>query len=205
MVPGIFVMSEGQRTHQPPARFGRNGVSPRHDQAAQLAMCLRSTALGEQILRLKGPLRQRGQGAAQTGHRRLNIHGAAQAELGGGAHEARLIGEKRPRRDVDVAPLSLDGLRQDLAILKSHNGRIDRDIAPGGSRTALNRRVDLAIHKPDRIGGLHRDITPAGLAGLRRHGTILAKELRTGVDRHVSSIGRPRVTRGNGRTDAEGD
>lgn len=205
MLPGIFIMSKCQRTHQPPARLGRNGVPPRHNKAAELAMCLRGTALGDQILRLKWSLGQSGQGAAQTGHRRLNIHGAAQAELRRSAHETRLIGEKRPCRDVDVAPLSLDGLRQDLAILKSHGGRIDRDVAPGGSRTALNRRVDLAVHKPDRIGGLHRDIPPAGLAGLRRHGSILAEELRTGVDRNVSGIGRPRVTRGNSRTGAKCD
>ena len=45
----------------------------------------------------------------------------------------RLVGsiKKVPGDDIDVAALPLDGLSQDLAVLQSHEGRIDRDIPAG--------------------------------------------------------------------------
>ena len=76
------------------------------------------TALLQEMLDLQRTLREGGQGPAQHGHGGLDIHGAAQAELRGGAHEAGLVGQKGPGDDGDVAALPLDGLSEDLTVLQ---------------------------------------------------------------------------------------
>ena len=101
-----------------------------------------------------------------------------------------MVGKKRPGCDVDVAACSLHGLRKDLTVLERHNGRIDRNIAAGCGRSALNRRIDLAVHEPDSIGGLHGNIPTTGLAGFRGHRRILTEELSAGIDGNVAGIGR---------------
>ena len=177
-----------QGTHQPAAGLGRKGIPSRHDQAAQLAISLGRTALLQEVLDLQRALRERGQGPAQHGQGGLDIHGAAQAELRGGAHEAGRIHQKGPGDDVDVAALPLHGLSQDLAVLQGHEGRIDRDIPAGGVRPALDRCADFAVDQPDGIRGLDDNIAAARLARFRCHHATLAQKLRTSVDGDVAGI-----------------
>ena len=75
---GKLNLPEG--TELPPTWLGRKRVPARHHKAAHLTAHLRGTTLREQILHLERALLECGQGAAQTGSRRLNVDGAAQAE-----------------------------------------------------------------------------------------------------------------------------
>lgn len=133
-----FLSHEDRRAQEPSTRFCREGVPSCDHEAAHLTIGLRGTALSEQILCLQRALWQDGQGAAQAGHRRLNIYAAAQSELRRRAHDAGLIGQECPRDNADVAALPLHSLGEDLTVLQGHDGRIDRDIAARSGRPAVD-------------------------------------------------------------------
>lgn len=180
----------GERAHQPSARFDRERFPSGQHEAAQLAAYLRCAPLGEQRLSQQGALRQGRQRVAQAGNRGLNSHGTAQSELRRRVHDTGLVGKEGPCDDADVAALPLHGLSRNLAILEGDNGRIEEDVSARCIGAALDRGVQLTVNESDGIGGLHGDITAAGLGCCCRHGGILAEELRAGIDGNVTGIRR---------------
>ena len=179
---------ERQGAHLPATRLGGQRISSGHHQTTQSAVYLGGTALLHKILRLQRLLRQRGQRVAQARNGGLNIHRAAQAELRGGADDTGLIGEKRPRDDIDVAALPLYGLCEDLTVLQGNNRRIECNISTGRIRAALDRGIELTVDEPDRIGGLNDYIAAAGLVGFRRDRRVVTEELSACIDGDVARI-----------------
>jgi hypothetical protein len=91
---------------------------------------------------------------------------------------------------MDVSPLPLEGIRNNLAILEHHKLRVDGDVATYGLWPPADRGSDLTVAQADHLWGRKVNIASIGQAGFSGHRAVLQENTLTRGDHHIPGIPR---------------
>jgi hypothetical protein len=133
-----LLQREGAR--QQAARVEGQALPPAQDQAAGHPPTeARRTPRRQERRDMHKGLRQGRQGAAQRGHRGLDMHRPLEPQRRGGTDQARGVGQKDIRPEANVAPPPFKGVGHNLAALGNDKRGLEGEIAgvPPPPRTVV--------------------------------------------------------------------